>query len=631
MIQGKRWVQVGQCIALIFGLGMTTALASPPRLNIETSYQLNSTALTTERVWMVDPGEKNPHLQRWAIARQAQLLGLQAEKKGEQKFGISARQVKASAMGSIRGPGPWYRSWAEYECSGKIGSEFADLQGTERAAAASGDLWTKLLKEKLPELEVFLSRVSAASEAQALDRGEQVFKVWLLVVEDLWRAKSKSFARSEEVRYYRETAQVTGNCRSASVGSLPRIPRSALMEPVQGPVPKQSKLLARAPARLWNGLFSIRATLTFAGKHLNGRFLVDSSAPTSQISPAWLDAQGIYPAWIYAPNTPPEGVQRSGVWQGERSLARKVRAERVEVSGLSLPLREFLLTETEFFNPPESVGTCCDGVLGLDFLRLYPMEFRSAAPAEVRVWTREGYRGGEDAPWLELSELPTGEISSECQLVAGEAAKSASSAIQIQGVSWDLGNEEGLKIHTPWRSFFDSALKLSKKMGAPQLVCDRRQMATDISPSFPQPPIGMSELGLLGEKNPGMTVGMSLLGQTSFTLDLPHGRIWFSPGSLPLKEKPKNTSGLRLTYELQDNDRLLRVTSLDPQSPARALGREGLSPRAIVTQVDFKPVEEMDQWEVNQRLSGIYGSRVTLQWKTKKGLKVATLRLADGE
>ncbi len=631
MIQGKGWGQVVQCFALILGLGMTTALASPPRLNIETSYQLNSTALTTERVWMVDPGEKNPHLQRWAIGRQAQLFGLQAEKKDEKKFGVSARQVKASAMGSIRGPGPWYRAWNEYECSGKIGPEFADLQGTERAAAASGDLWTKLLKEKLPELEVFLSRVSAASEAQALDRGEQVFKAWLLVVEDLWREKSKAFARSEEVRYYRETAQVTGNCRSASVDSAPRIPRSALMEPVQGSVPKQSKLLARAPARLWNGLFSIRATLTFAGKHLNGRFLVDSSAPTSQISPTWLDAQGIYPAWIYVPNAAAEGVQRSGVWQGERSLARKVRAEHVEVSGLSLPLREFLLTETEFFNPPESVGTCCDGVLGLDFLRLYPMEFLSAAPAEVRVWTREGYRGVEDAPWLELSELPTGEISSECQLVPGETAKSPPSATQIQGVSWNLGSEEGLQVHTPWRSFFDAVLKPTKKTGAPQLICDKRQMATDVTPSFPQPPTGMSELGLLGEKTPGMTVGMSLLGQTSFTLDLPHGRIWFAPGSLPLKEKSKNTSGLRLTYELQDNDRLLRVTSLDPRSPAHALGRDGLRPGMVVTQVDFKPVEEMDQWEVNQRLSGIYGSRVTLQWKTKKGLKVATLGLAAGK
>jgi hypothetical protein len=47
-----------------------------------------------------------------------------------------------------------------------------------------------------------------------------------------------------------------------------------------------------------------------------------------------------------------------------------------------------------------------------------------------------------------------------------------------------------------------------------------------------------------------------------------------------------------------------------------------------ITQVDSKPSEEIDQWEVNQRLAGAYGDQVTLQWKTKKGLRVAPLKVA---
>ena len=68
---------------------------------------------------------------------------------------------------------------------------FAETQGTERVVAAAGEFWSTLLKEKLTPLEVLLSHVRASSEAQALDRGEQVFNAWLAGVDSLWREKAE--------------------------------------------------------------------------------------------------------------------------------------------------------------------------------------------------------------------------------------------------------------------------------------------------------------------------------------------------------------------------------------------------------------------------------------------------------
>jgi hypothetical protein len=378
---------------------------------------------------------------------------------------------------------------------------------------------------------------------------------------------------------------------------------------------------------LWNGLFSIRTTVGIAGRNLNGRFLVDSSAQTSQISPEWLEAQGIQPALIYASKSSVEPVQRSGIWQSTRRLARRVRVDRVEVSGLSLPLREFLLAETQFFNPPETVGSCCDGVLGLDFLRLYPMEFRGSSPPEIQIWPREGFRGVEGAEWTEISELSSGELASSCSLVLSGESSPSSSDLKLEGVSWDLASEKGLQIHTPWRSQWEPILSSKKRSGTTQMVCDGRVMATKMTPSWAEAPGGPSDEGLLTEKEPAMSLGQGLLAQGRFTLDLPHGRIWFAPGTLPLREKLKNTSGLSLTYALEDRERVLRVQSVAAQSPASGLLREGLKSGTVITQVDSRPAEEMDQWEVNQRLAGVYGSQVTLQWETKKGLKLSVLRL----
>jgi hypothetical protein len=47
-----------------------------------------------------------------------------------------------------------------------------------------------------------------------------------------------------------------------------------------------------------------------------------------------------------------------------------------------------------------------------------------------------------------------------------------------------------------------------------------------------------------------------------------------------------------------------------------------------ILSLDSKSVDEMDNWEVEQRLSGVYGGTVAVEWKTgKKTSKIAPLKL----
>ncbi len=604
----------------ILSISVQCAFAKAESISLDSSYQLKGADLTTEKVWEIDPTLQNAHLRRWALRRHSEIFGLKADLRKAGVFGVSGKEVQTSAWGYIRGAGPWYRPWDQFECHGKPNAWFSQAEGAEHAVAVAADFWSQVLKENLSDLEFRFAQVQERSAVQALDRGEQIFKAWLKKVEGIWRQQVDGLVRSEEWKFYRDTAQSIGACRSSQGANVHEPFLASMMEPVQRERPSSLQLLARAPARLWNGLFSIRANITFAGKTLNGRFLLDSTAPTSQISPSWLESQGIYPAWIYVQGSVPEGVRRSGMWRSSRPLARRVRADRVEVSGLNVALDEFLLTETEFFTQPSSVGSCCDGVLGLDFLRLYPMEFRATSPAEVRIWPRSGFSGGDGAPWLEISELPAGEIASSCHL-----------SDKIQGLSWDFANENGLQIHTPWAVSFRSFAKGQSGSSALKLICSDRTIAQDFTPTFPLSPNGPSDEGPLAEKEPGMSLGMSLLGESDFTLDLPHGRIWFAPGSLPLKAHPVNRSGLRLAFRTEGKERVLRVMTLNQQLPALALYRAGLRVGMRITQVDAQPADELDEWEVNQKLSGARGPQVSLQWLTKTGSKVVSLPIAIGK
>jgi C-terminal processing protease CtpA/Prc len=112
--------------------------------------------------------------------------------------------------------------------------------------------------------------------------------------------------------------------------------------------------------------------------------------------------------------------------------------------------------------------------------------------------------------------------------------------------------------------------------------------------------------------------------------DLPHGLLWYSPEELAAPEY-KNTSGLKLNYTYLKGDRVLVVQSIGRGTVAEQLEKAGLKKGMVITDIDDIPALDLDLWEVNRRLSGVYGDKVTLKWKTSKGVVTEPLQLLRRE
>ncbi|MFZ9596276.1 MAG: hypothetical protein ACO3A2_09385 [Bdellovibrionia bacterium] len=504
-----------------------SAQARPLELSIQSSYQLMTQPLSTELVTEIDPLQIDPHRQRWILSRKVNLAGLQALAQKNGRFGVSAQGLLCSLQGYVRAPGLWYQPWEQFSCQPQADAWFATDEGSKRAAAEASRVWQELLDQKKDQLLFLFNRLSEKTEASALDQAERVFRTWLSDVEREWRNAVQTSVRNEEWRFYLSEAKAAGHCpKKTKTPASAQSPRwELLLEPPSQDPPAITQLLARAPARLWDGFYTVRVSMRISGKTLNGRFLLDPKAQFSVISPEWLESQGIYPLWVLVSGAPAQRITWSGPWPGQGALAPEARIESASVSGLALPIHRFLLKETEFFAPPESLGHCCDGVLGIDFLRRYPIEFQSSSPAEVRIWPIHHYRAPQAYTWQEISET------------------------ELQGLSFT----------------------------------------------------------------------------GDFILDLPHGRLW-TPQESSKKFKPVS-SGLEVEFILEDGERILKVRRITPRSKAAALLRENLAVGSRITQINSKPVEELDLWEVRRILSGSQGQSVILQWKTKKGVKLGKLDL----
>ena len=84
------------------GLGVTLAWGSLPNLDVKSRYVQSSEPMTTEKVWVLDPGEVNPHRQRWVIQRRVELRGLKAVSTGKGRFGVSADGIDSLLTSLIR-------------------------------------------------------------------------------------------------------------------------------------------------------------------------------------------------------------------------------------------------------------------------------------------------------------------------------------------------------------------------------------------------------------------------------------------------------------------------------------------------------------------------------------------------
>lgn len=505
-------------------------------LSIRSDYRLEDEILTTDRLGALDPVQKNPQLQNSLLYRMVQLAGVSAQKLETGRFRVSAEGLLVTSRGYLRGDGPRFQKLDAFPCVAQPkleqGIYFGTHEGARNTLAAGHEDWLAVLGDEKIKLALLLGKIESATEAGARDLAEKVFQTWLKRVDRQWRRTSVEHLRSLEWKSYLQQAHAAKICPKKKTQVQPSKPE--YLDPIQGEPPAVTQIQARIPARLWEGHFSIRVDFVVGDRSLNGRFLIDSGALHSVLSPVWLESQGIYPAWVSSPELMPARVRWSIPGQeGEGVLANWVHFDHVRVSGFKIPVQDFLLMDTDFFAPPEFVGSCCDGVLGVDFLRSFPLEFQADAPSELRIWPRENFHWGPDSTWKEFTETESG---------------------------------------------------FSSKMPIP-------------------------------------TKG-------KVTLDLPHGRIWFSKDFED--QKPQNKSGLNLVYKSIRGDRMLVVAQIKPGSPAASLIRQGMKVGTVITQLDSQDPSELDLWQVNRRLGGAYGDRVSLQWETRSGvLKMAPLILSE--
>jgi hypothetical protein len=592
--------------------------AKPRELSVVTDFRFAKDPLTTDRIGTLDPTEPNPHRQRWVLERHVELKGLRPETRAEGRHGVRIEGVESLAKGWTRGPGPWYRPLADFGCAARPDPYFATVEGTRMAAEAGAKRWDELLRQSRDQLRILLSRVVAATPGLALLDANQALADWVATLDRQWRAESLSAVRAEEWKTYLASAKEKGLCPGQGKKKAALSWRD-VMEPPPAPLAPgtgTTQILARAPARRWNGMYSVRVTVRVgATRSLSGQFLVDTSAPRTIFDPDWLKGQGVLPTWLEIPRAAPE----IATFAGGRSLARRAHVESIELAGYRLPINEVLLRDTEIFSPPDHLAVCCDGVLGMDVLRRVVAEFRTRPPAELILWPREGFRApyGVQSIWIEAGlEQDLQPVSSSCRAepaVEGDRP-------ELSGVRWSTASEGALAIHPPWQS------KASGRRAAWGIFCDQElEIADGILPDSSDG----EDSARLG-RFPAVTAGMALLGRSGFIFDFPHGRIWFPAPALTMPVR-ENRTGLTVIYDYAQGERVLRVAGVRPTPILKPLIRAGLATGSQILEVDARPVDETDLWEIDQRLGGAYGKSVELRWKAGRQVKQMKIALEGQE
>jgi hypothetical protein len=686
----SKWV-LGLVWALVSSVSFGQSAA--PELSLNLQSQLSPDPLTTEKVWTLAPDQTNPHRQRWLVHRKIELAQLKivptgtpkdeasiasrgtpeaSPKRGPVKegFRVESGELRAVVTGFMKGPGPWYQTLDAFPCGSaadsELASRFATEEGTRKTVTEAVERAGNQLTHEKAKLTFALQHIRAATEPAVMENAHRIFREWLALSEQNWQREKVKLRKNEWAQYEKAARTVckgrskkagpTGNGNGSLKGALSSssspqphlLPQGTLsgtplwplpwkdqMEPIQGEPPKVTQMLVRAPARLWSGIFSIRVTIRMGDGTLNGRFLIDSTAPTSVVSPIWLEGQGILPALVEIPRRTPQRVFGSQFIENLGELSKWVSVDRVEISGFPIPLRDFLLAETEFFGPPNFVGPCCDGVLGQDFLKLYPLEFQAKDPAEVRIWPKEnfhwgrGREGGTEPaiPWIEVS---TSEKEGTRQDFVSDCQSGPAGSLILKGVRWNLGSEDEVLLHTPWKNFKEKNFKGKSVSKSPspywKVECSSTPMAQKIIPSFPAESQAKKGTGLT-EPFPAVDFGMALLSRGNFTVDLPHGRLWFDPAGLSTGPVAQNQSGLNIAFDLIKGERVLKVLSLKKNSPAQALINAGLKPGMVITQIDGLDPTEQDLWTLERHLAGGFGNTAILRWQVGAGVKIAPMKL----
>ncbi|MFL5815865.1 MAG: hypothetical protein ACJ763_20015 [Bdellovibrionia bacterium] len=553
-------------VLAIFSLTTTAQAAALPKnfeVSLQTTTETSSEPLTIEKIASLDPAQPNPQLRRWIVSRKINIPDWAGRKLPGGLIGVQGGAISGNSTIYLKGPGPWYDTLAQFPCSEKAPDPvFATAEGSRAEAQAAAKLWDEMLSAGKFKLSLLLSKVAAVNERSARSKADRVFQEWVSRLDHEWRARVASEVIPHQWKQDRKHAEQAGYCsasahaKKAKASSKPTSSETWMAQETPAAVATPTGLpLARAPSRRWQGWFAVRMDVGVSENSVLGQMLIDPATPRSILSPDWLKSQGMPPEWLQIPEAQPERVKiAAGAEAGETGLGAVTRVEKAIISDYPISVSRFLLFDTELFDEPEFVAPCCSGILGIDFLRRYVVEFRGSKPNEVNLWPLQSYHVPTGYQWVEVRENGKGDLVPVCS----ERVKALA--------------------------------------GAEKLCRDPRQSLREAS--------------------------------ATIVFDLPHGRVWYSPEELAAPEY-KNKSGLTLNYTYIKGDRALVVQSIKSGSVAQQLEKAGLKKGMIVTDIDGIPALEMDLWEVNRRLAGVYGDEVKLKWQSPKGFQVEPLRVLE--
>jgi hypothetical protein len=557
-------------VLAILSLTSTANAAALPKhfeLSLQTSIETSPEPLTTDKIAILDPAQPNPQLRRWVVSRKINIPDWTGRKLSGGLMGVQGGAISGTSTIYLKAPGPWYDTLAQFPCSEKNPDPvFATADGSRAEAQAAAKLWDEMLSSGKFKLSLLLSKVAAVNERSARSKADRIFQEWVSRLDHEWRARVASEVIPHQWKLDRKNAEQAGFClgsahsKKAKPSSKPTSPDAWLSQETSVAVATPGTMpLARAPSRRWQGWFAVRMDVGVSENNVLGQMLIDPATPRSILSPDWLKSQGMPPEWILVPEAQPERVKiAAGAEAGETGLGEVTRVEKAIISDYPISVSRFLLFDTELFDEPEFVAPCCSGILGIDFLRRYVVEFRGGKPNEVNLWPLPSYRAPAGYQWVEVRENAKGDLVPVCS----ERVKAL----------------------------------IEKNPGAQKLCRDPRQSLREAT--------------------------------ATVVFDLPHGRVWYSPEELSAPEY-KNKSGLTLNYVYIKGDRALVVQSIKSGSVAQQLEKAGLKKGMVITEIDGLPTLEMDLWEVNRRLAGVYGDEVKLKWQSPKGFQVEPLRVLE--
>ena len=508
----SQWISVLFCFV---GLSKM-ATAAVAQLKIEHLVEYAQEPLSVELVWKLDPLDWNPSRRHWLLDREVSLLGLQVVEGS--KAGTFVPEVlggiKAMTRVYIKGPGPWFQKKDQPLCPGYprdwYSTEESSLWISEKAAA----FWRKILEKEIAGFERRLSKISDPSSSRARQLARIAFGQWLYDVEQKWIKWKQGEAPKLEWQYESKSFEKGVPCVKPE-------PWTDQMAPIEEPSSEPGKPafdFLRVPIKKFGMVPTFRGSMDIGERRLNGRFSIDTTTPRSYFSPLWLRRQGIEPE-IFKLRAYPESFQWRRRWVKTFSVA----PDRVQISGLSVFLPRVSLVDTSsIFKTSVQHGNrdwmdnsfCCDGVLGLDFLRQLSVEWNQQTPAHLKVWKRDLYRRPASADGIEVFTDQAGKLATHCFAGVVGSGTDVEARYPVE-VEFDLASERPMEVLS---SSVLAKKSQKKKNSTWQVQCGNTILIPALTRSLPP-------------RSMRVTLH-TLSGKPAFSLDLGRGMLWLYKNAL---------------------------------------------------------------------------------------------------